>query len=352
MTKKEPDLKDMFFNILSENQKKMISFSFKQNLLQSDLDSFLQEWDIGAAPMEEILLLAYLMKTHQNLEFNQYTGPRLTGVLNYYRFKNLKLISHYMKIGQKLNQKKIIPMIIKGGAMKFLRPDLYRIMGDIDIFISPEINFSKITSLITKMGYTYIEAIHSIDLHLPESLEGICDIHRFIETGTNTMGYFWTEALNRAKLEKIFDVKTYLPCAEDLVFILLLNLGKNIEEKTSSSSIVFSFFDIDYLIHSKSNFNWNIILENTVKTCAFRRIYLSIKFINHLLPNFLPEENLSSKSLITDISTMKHETHCYDLVSSVKKRLKYTNVFEYYIQAGKEQNNTNHSVAYGEILCK
>ena len=269
---------------------KLIDIAFKKDLSQKDLDVFLQNWDIERAGSAKALLLAYVMKARQDLHFNAYTGPRLHGLQDYYRFKNLSLISHYTKIGKELNKNGIIPLILKGGAMKFLRPELSRAMGDIDILIDGTQNYQKALQIAQDLGYELDDEGHSVDLHLPQSKEGICDIHHHLDFGSKYDAHFMAEFFKRAELKNIFGIKTYLPSAEDMVFISLVNMIKNIREKTSLNGILFTLFDIKYLLESKPDFNKRIIIENVKKTNTCVQFYLAIRFANRVVPGLINGE--------------------------------------------------------------
>ena len=85
-------------NIITKNDQKLIDLAFMPNLTQEQLNAFLHSWDIEVAGSSKALLLSYVMKQHPNLDFGEYTGPRLKGVLNFFRFPNLDLISKYTQI--------------------------------------------------------------------------------------------------------------------------------------------------------------------------------------------------------------------------------------------------------------
>ena len=111
-----------FYNeILTESDKKLLQLSFLENPSQEDLDNLLKNWDIEAKPASKTIMLSYFMKLHPDLKFTSYEEPRLKGLLNYEKFKNMKIIAHFKKIGRELNKNNIKPLVIKGGAMKFLR---------------------------------------------------------------------------------------------------------------------------------------------------------------------------------------------------------------------------------------
>ncbi len=277
-------------HLVSKNDQDLLNLAFCENITQKQLDDFLSTWDIEAEGGAKALLLAYVMKHHPDLTFNEYTGPRLKGVLNFHRFENLSLVSHYTKIVHELNKNNIIPMIMKGGAMKHLRPELPRHMGDIDILIFGDADFQKAKKIITDMGYEYEDNKHSIDLHTPGSKAGVLDIHRFIEIESKyNRGKLVREFKKRARLTNIFGTKTYLPCVEDILFISMVNLVKNIRNNTSIQGILFTLFDFEYLEHCTPDFDWNIIINNIRTTNAYPQMLIAIEFANRLVPGILPD---------------------------------------------------------------
>ena len=282
---------DYYYNkLVSKNDQRLLDLAFQDNVTQQQLDDFLSTWDIEAEGSAKALLLSYFMKKHPTLVFNEYTGPRLKGVLNFCKFGNLSLISHYSKIGHALNEHNIIPMIMKGGVMKYLRPDLPRHMGDIDILIFDDKDYEDSKKIVLDLGYEYDEQPHSIDLHMHGSDAGILDIHTYIDLDSK---YDKRKILNnlkkRAAKKTVFGVETYVPCAEDLLFISMVNLVKNIRNKTSVHGVLFNLFDFEYLKNSKPDFDWNIILDNIRLTKTYSQMVIAIEFANRLVPGILPD---------------------------------------------------------------
>ncbi len=291
-------LVDFYYaRLVRENDQKLINIAFNKQLKQEELDVFLQDWDIEVAGSYKALLLSYVMKERPDLKFDVYAGPRLIGLLNYYRFKNLSLISHYTKIGKELNKKGIVPMILKGGAMKFLRPDLSRTMGDIDILVDSTEAYKTACKTATNLGYEYQNNDHSIDLHLPDSEEGICDIHRSIEMGEHVTPEFIAKLFARAERKNIFGVESYLPSIEDMVFIALTNMAKNIRDKTSVTGILYTLFDVEYLKSLQDNFDWSKVRANIEETNSYAVMYLAVKFINRLASDIVPEDLIENTKL-------------------------------------------------------
>lgn len=282
-------LSNLLKDILTESDKKLLNLVFSENPKQEDLDNFLRSWDIEVAGGNKALMLAYFMKMHPNLKYCDYVAPRLKGLLQYYRFQNMKLISHYTKICRKLGKEKIEFLIFKGGCMKHLRPEYPRVMGDIDILVD-ENNFEKCADITREMGYDACMFPHSFDLHPKGSMEGIMDIHKYIAMDTKNEKNIINDLFKRATKQKVFGIETLVPCNEDSFFILLINLVRNLRNKTSYGGILYNLFDCKFLIEAKPDFDWDIIIQNAKKTNTESSIYLAIKFLNSIVPNILPQK--------------------------------------------------------------
>ncbi|MBU6339206.1 MAG: nucleotidyltransferase family protein [Rickettsiales bacterium] len=297
---------EVFYNeLVSKEDQKLLELAFAKKIEQENLDNFLKDWDIEKYGEGKSLMLSYVMKTNPQLKFSNYEKPRLEGLLKYHRFRNLKLISHYNKIVKVLNQENIFPMILKGGAMKHIRPEFSRAMGDIDILILEEAEITKAREICKNLGY--VEEIpddHSIDLHLPNSEEGTVDIHRYIDLETNYDKSFSKDLFLRAKKEDVFGCEAFVPCFEDLLFLGMINLARNLNNKTSLQGILYSLFDFKYLSESK-DFNWDLVLQNIVKTNTYAQALLAMKFINKIIPKTLPEYLLNNKTI-----NKKFNRHC------------------------------------------
>ncbi len=295
---------DLFYtDLISKEDQQLLQIAFAERINQSELNQFLKNWDIEKFGGKKSLLLSYVMKTNPNLCFPDYEKPRLEGLLKFYRFHNLTLISHYHKIVKALNTENIFPLIFKGGAMKHLRPDLSRLMGDIDILISNEFELTKARKICEKLGY--IEEIpddHSIDLHLPNSKEGTVDMHRYIALETNYDKTFIQDLFARSQKEQVFKTQAFVPCFEDMLFLGMINLAKNLNNQTSLEGVLYSLFDFNYLIKSKPNFNWDLVLENIIKTKTHAPALLAIKFVNKIIPRTIPENLLEGKKVNKDFT--------------------------------------------------
>lgn len=290
---------DMFYNeTISKSDKRLLDLAFKEVITQEDLNEFVKDWDIEVYGSGKSLILAYIMKENAHLEFSAYEGPRLSGLLKFFRFRNLKVISHFTKYTRALNEQGVVPLLIKGGAMKFLRPELSRVMGDTDIVVLGS-DFDLSCNVAKKMGYDFgvDSSEHSVDLHPAGEDSGGVDVHRFIDFETEYNKNFMNDLFDRATEHKVFGAKAYIPCAEDLLFVSLTNLAKNLHNKTSSAGMLYVLFDCRYLINSKKDFDWGIVLNNVKITNTSTSVYFAMRFLNKIVPNLLPDDLLEKDSL-------------------------------------------------------
>lgn len=317
-----------FYNeVVSIDDQKLLDLAFAENIEQSRLDLFLKDWDIEKFAGEKSLMLSYVMKTNSDLKFSMYEKPRLEGLLKYHRFHNLNLISHYSKIVKLLNQENIFPMILKGGAMKHIRPNLARAMGDIDILILDETELTRTREICRDLGYVETDYDHSIDLHLPDSTAGIVDIHRYIDFETDYDKDFLKDLFSRAKKEEVFRTQAFVPCHEDLLFLGMINLARNLNNKTSIGGILYSLFDFQYLIKNKTNFNWNLVVQNILTTKTYIQVLLAMKFVNKIIPGMLPEELLNNHKINKKFTKYCDRIVFYDsFFFDFRQRYKHLNI--------------------------
>ncbi len=288
-------INDYKHNLLTENDLKLLSLIFSKAPTQEELDNFLKTYDIEVAGGYKALMLSYFMRMYPELNFSKYESPRLKGVFNFYRFQNMKLISYFMKIGKVFNENNIPMLILKGFAMKYLRQDLSRAMGDIDILV-PENKFIQAIDICKDLGYRLDVYVHSIDIHEPSSDEGIMDIHRYIDMKNKSERPLNKFLFKRARKAKYNGIEVLVPTNEDLLFLSLVNLALNLKGKTSNASTLYVLFDCQYLIN-KPNFDWDIVLDNMKLTKSWNEIAFAVKFINNIIPNLLPKQFVENKMI-------------------------------------------------------
>lgn len=273
---------------ITDNDEKLLGLFFKTDVSQEDLDKFLSEWDIEEEGAHKALMLAYFMKKHPELKYPQYVEPRLNGLLKYFKYRNLRQMSYFKKICRAIKQKNVDIMIIKGGSLRFYNPDYPRIMGDIDILVGDE-NYKTAVDTALSFGYKYFAFEHSVDIYDP-NLGFLVDIHRKLNMQTISDIKFNEDVFKRAHKEKVFDVDDiYVPCPEDVMFILLINLNKDLAQHTATNNFLYYIADSMFLLNLKPDFNWDIVKETVIKTNSKLHIALAIHFLNRFVPVKLPE---------------------------------------------------------------
>ncbi len=316
---------------ISESDKKIINLALRKDVSQEDFDKFITEWDIEEQGGYKSLLLSYFMKQHPDLKYPEYIGPRLSGLLQFHRFRNLRLIGHFKKICTRFKECGITDiLIVKGGAMRYYCSDLPRIMGDIDVLLH-ENDYERCKDIVKELGYTFNEYKHSFDLHEIGSDWGILDVHHKIAMVSKNEEIINDDLFARSKREKVFGVDDILvPSYEDMMFISLINLTRNLMHSTSISSVIYSIFDCMYLTE-QPGFDWNIVKQNAVKTQTQNQIHIAIRFLNKFLISKLSEfyrdefmEN-SVMYLYNEyfIQNLKKKSHSISLIGIIKSIFEY-----------------------------
>ena len=277
---------------LSKADKELLSLSLSEPS-QQRLDNFLAGWDIEAAPIAEPILLSYLMKMHPELVFPESIRPRLSGLLNFCRYQFLNLVGHFGTYTHALQAEGIEFLIMKGGAIKALRPEFPRWMGDIDILV-PEKDYHKAEEVAVRCGYSVSHSIQSMDLS--QNGKECLDVHRYVLIFTGKERTINADLFARSTPTKVFSAEARMPSREDLLFLLLVNLIRNLADDSSHDSVLYSFFDAKFLLEHQegSSFNWNIVWENARHTESRAHLVLAARFLNGVIPGLFPEEKLDS----------------------------------------------------------
>ncbi len=334
-------IENFYQEIMGEEEKTLIDLLMQENPSQVKLDELIKKWDIEVKQGDKNLLLAYLIKSHPELHATSYEEPRLKGLLSHQRFSNLKIIAHYTKIGKELNKHKITPLIFKGGLMRFLNPDFPRYMGDIDIMVQKN-EWKKSAKIAKSLGYWYKKSdVHSFDiLENKESEYGILDIHNFIYIGTRNEKKWIKDLFERAVEKDVYGVRALIPSYEDLMFITLLNLASNLRENKCRAGILYSIFDCKFLLENKTDFDWNIVIEDAKTAGCEVQINFATKFINKISNDILPKEfnNTIFEKETNDYSRMIMFTNFY--YSELQEKCR----------AMKIQDVVKHPKTFGEYI--
>lgn len=274
--------------LMTEQDVRLLRMTLSSNPTQEELDGFLAGWDLESEGASKSLLLSYFMKAHPELSIPDYFGPRIKGLLDYYRFHNIRLVAQFKRIASRLQENGITVTIFKGGAMKYLRPSLSRTMSDIDVLVAEQ-DYKAAGRLIGDMGYDVSWDEHSFDVHPKGSEDGILDVHKYIPMLTGRETEVMGDMMSRSREADLFGVRGKILMEEDLVFSLLVNLSRNIMNNTSSGGVLFTFIDISYLVGSKECFDWKIVTENARRSGSEEILNFAVHFMNGIVPGLLPD---------------------------------------------------------------
>lgn len=277
-------LRDLY---VTANDQLLIDTVFARQPAQDMLDRCLERNDIEVIGGYKSLLLSYLQKDHGELRFSEYAAPRLRGLIEFYRFANIKLLSHFSRIGKVVNRAGIPFVLLKGAAMKVLRPELPRPMNDVDILVSPE-RLGEVVAICESLGYhnAHTFAVHGVDMIDGEG-RGVLDIHAGVFPYSSDK-ILCAGIFERAQTREAFGVRFLLPSKEDLLTILLVNMERNLREKSTLHSIYFSLLDCRFLL-SCGDFDWSVVEDNLRTSGTLVHAGIGAGFMNTLVPGIIPD---------------------------------------------------------------
>ena len=208
----------LYRDFVTEDDRKLLVLMSLKSPVQADLDAFIKSWDVELESPNRVLLLAYFKKMHPEIEFPARVGPRLSGVMLNYSFKNVKREAQFLRAAKALLKVGIKSMLLKGGAMRHLRPGFPRVMGDIDFAVSFE-RYEEALAAVLDAGFAVKNVeYNSVDLMGPDG-ELAIDLHRRVLTSDRKTDGLTREIFARARSERVFGGDVLLPMHEDMVFI-------------------------------------------------------------------------------------------------------------------------------------
>jgi hypothetical protein len=278
---------------VSERDRTLIDCVFAPAPTQESLDACLRVCDIEAMGAHLSLMLSYLMHDHHELRFTEYAAPRLRGLIRFYRFANMETLARFATIGKALNAAGIPLLLFKGAAMKALRPGLARPMGDVDILVRPE-HLAAAVRVCEKHGLhdARTGSAHAVDMHTADGKSAV-DVHSAVIESDRDTGAFHRNLFSRARPAPAFGVRVLLPAHEDLFFIALANLTKNLRAKTSVHGLFYALFDCRFLPADKPGFDWSLVRDDARDAGVEFEVRLAVEFMNTLVPGIAPDPDVN-----------------------------------------------------------
>jgi hypothetical protein len=173
--------------------------------------------------------------------------------------------------------------------MKALRPDLARPMGDVDILVRPE-HMAATVKICERHGLhdARTGSAHAVDMHTADGKSAV-DVHSAVIESAKDTSAFHKNLFSRARLVTAFGVRVFLPAHEDLYFLVLANLTKNLREKTSIHGLFYVLLDCRFLPADKPGFDWSIVRDDAREAGVEFEVRLAAEFMNALVPGLVPD---------------------------------------------------------------
>ena len=173
--------------------------------------------------------------------------------------------------------------------------------------------------------------MHSKDFCEPVNNTGVLDVHRYLDFGKPCGAAFTEHLFARATKVRAFGIETYLPPHEDLAFIVIANLSKNLRNSTSVPSIVNAAFDVDWLMKDKADFLWEKVYADVRLTGMEYEFAAGTAFIEANTHGILSPEALNYSQFGHELAEYSNELwfklYHRDPVRNRCKELRITRAF-------------------------
>ncbi len=279
-------LDGLYVRHVTKRDQALLDLVFNPAPAQEDVDAGLAVADIEVLGAHKALLLSYFVHDNPQFKLTQYVEPRLHGLIRFFRFQNMRTLAHFSRIGKALNKAGIPFAVFKGAAMKALRPQLARPMGDTDILLARG-TIKGAVKICEGLGYQHIRGkpTHAIGMHT--DAEDAVDLHYQVFDHGRDMTALQEGIFSRATQHNAFGVDFLLPASEDLFFLILANLAKNLHDSTTLDGLYYALCDSRYLLQSKPGFDFSIVREDARLGDKEMEIRFAAEFMNRIIHNFI-----------------------------------------------------------------
>ena len=170
--------KELQKRLLIPCEQRLLSLLFKEHVNIEEIEGQLQDLDMDSGNHNYLLMLAHFGYNVDWMGFPEHVIPQLKGIYRYYQVQNAMMLQKFFVITQKLNEKNIYPLLVKGAAMRLhFAPGVSRMMADLDFVLEGE-QYEQVLSIFQNMGAEYVvEAPYSITYKLGKTE---FDIHHIL----------------------------------------------------------------------------------------------------------------------------------------------------------------------------
>ena len=283
---------------LSKKQEYLLNlYISKKNVTKDEIYHLLYDFDynIEKETLNFNFLLARLFQNNPDIEIPKALEPRLKGVLRWFQYRNISLLSGLKQLIVELNKNDIPVLLIKGAAMRILEPNQSRMMADVDCAVGID-NLNETVKISEKLGFKINEAYkHATEVRKTDIQK--IDIHNKIAKSDTDTRITDKKIFERAKEYDFYDSKVLIPDTEDMIFLLLTNGYENILYSQPFYKNVSWLLDVVYIVKNNKNIDWNLVVTDAEETATLAQIKIMFELINHFLPGTVPDTVISSISI-------------------------------------------------------
>lgn len=272
---------------IREDDRVFLNFIFALRPTQEMLDAAMEACDIEALGAEKCILLSYVMAERPDLRLSDYAAPRIKNLISYFHFSNMAPLANFSAIGKALNEAGI-PMILFGdAAFRYLRPNFPRPMKDVDILV-PKERLADVVCIAQNLAYRNDgdDCRHVVRLYTDE--KNAVNVHHAVFNPVKPQGVLHEEIRQEAAPAHAFGVDFFLPCHEDLLFLVLSHFAQNVLWELSLGNLYFTLHDSRFLLRDKENFDWARVRRNALQSGQDTETCIAAHVMNAVVPNAIP----------------------------------------------------------------
>jgi len=199
---------------IREQDQLLINLILSDSPTQGDLDSFLSNWDLDVEGADKGLLLAVFKQKHTGLVFPSHVGPRLDGLIRYFRFYDARILAELKKFNQYMAAHNIPYIVMSGMALRVMNQDIPRNIRSVEIgvkarhvrkvrkFVPGFITVREADELLLNQPLEI--SVSGIYFRVPSRERLICRLLLDLEYGFNVLESFYALPLIICQLHELF----------------------------------------------------------------------------------------------------------------------------------------------------
>jgi hypothetical protein len=280
--------KELQKRLLVPCEQRLLSLLFKEHVSIEEIEYQLQGLSIDSANHNYLLMLAHFGYQVDWMGFPEHVIPQLKGINRYYQVQNALMLQKLFMTVQKLNEKNIYPLLLKGAAMRLqFAPGVSRMMADVDLALEGE-EYEKALSIVQDMGAEYVgEAKHSNTYKLGKT---DFDIHHVIFKNNLEKG---SDIWERVEQIEVNGCQFRVLSPIDMFVHLLDSQSRCIFVNEMPARRMKWLFDARMVLRMMPDTDWTAIAKRANELHCSYRIHLMMKLFATCFPEDISLEDVA-----------------------------------------------------------